>query len=517
MNIEKEMEYLAERGASGVLSESCGDYSLPDYNTDVKRILQVKARPVPSSMGFIDGDSAEYSGIVEYEVVYLDSENNLTSCAFTTDYELAMKTRGESAMGTDIRTGISGASIRLTGPRRLSARAQLVSDVHLTECDSLNIDGDAITDGSAEVKTGEARIAYSIYSEPQEREYAEELARLDGVISDEVTLLSSDCVARVEDVEAEEGSCAIKGVMEISALVKPEGECAQCYKKQIPFEQKIELEGLTEGKSVIPSVTVTSHKVSVDPTEDGVILSCSVICESRVRALSNATHSIPTDTYNRKRGVENEYEDFSYLEHIATRHHTSDVSGSVALSEIGCENMRNAVYLTASPRLAGAVACDGGVKISGDVRFSGIACQINEEGELTYCGIKYDLPFEQNVKLDCHIPDDAKVDCALVASSFACDANSDYAEFSVRLDADITLLGRRKMKRLASSEFTDEVFEKEENAITVYYPTEDETLFDIAKRFHTSPIEIAADNSFTEEVFALDGEKKVRLGKLIIR
>jgi hypothetical protein len=73
------------------------------------------------------------------------------------------------------------------------------------------------------------------------------------------------------------------------------------------------------------------------------------------------------------------------------------------------------------------------------------------------------------------------------------------------------------MKRLASSEFTDEVFEKEENAITVYYPTEDETLFDIAKRFHTSPIEIAADNSLTEEVFAEDGEIKNRPRKLIIR
>ena len=49
-----------------------------------------------------------------------------------------------------------------------------------------------------------------------------------------------------------------------------------------------------------------------------------------------------------------------------------------------------------------------------------------------------------------------------------------------------------------------EIFETDCAKITVYYPTADDTLFSVAKRFHTSPIKVARDNEITETVFASD-------------
>ena len=49
-----------------------------------------------------------------------------------------------------------------------------------------------------------------------------------------------------------------------------------------------------------------------------------------------------------------------------------------------------------------------------------------------------------------------------------------------------------------------ESFENEEARVTVYYPTSSDTLFSVAKRFHTSGLKLAGDNGITEAVFSSD-------------
>ena len=41
-------EFIKERVISQALCESVGEYSLPDYNTDIKKLLLTNARAVPS-------------------------------------------------------------------------------------------------------------------------------------------------------------------------------------------------------------------------------------------------------------------------------------------------------------------------------------------------------------------------------------------------------------------------------------------------------------------------------------
>ena len=97
------------------------------------------------------------------------------------------------------------------------------------------------------------------------------------------------------------------------------------------------------------------------------------------------------------------------------------------------------------------------------------------------------------------------------------DANT--VKLSAQLNAQTFLVVPRRVGYVSSSNTTDEVFEKESSVVTVYYPTGNETLFDIARRFHTSTIAVAADNSLTESVFA-DSDKPFAasgIKKLIIR
>ena len=49
-----------------------------------------------------------------------------------------------------------------------------------------------------------------------------------------------------------------------------------------------------------------------------------------------------------------------------------------------------------------------------------------------------------------------------------------------------------------------ESYESTGSVITVYYPTSEDTLFSVAKRFHTSSLKVARDNDISDAVFAQD-------------
>ena len=130
--METKRDFLCVRLPAILRSESAGDYTLPDYNTDVKRVLETKVEIVDSGC-FVNGDDVDISGSVSYEVLYLDSENELASCSFTTDFDTSVKSDGEAMVGCSAMARVDGYSVRLVGPRRFSVKAQVVTEIKISE------------------------------------------------------------------------------------------------------------------------------------------------------------------------------------------------------------------------------------------------------------------------------------------------------------------------------------------------------------------------------------------------
>ena len=148
--MQTEKEYLIGREISSLRCESVGEYSLPDYNGDVKKILMVKTKVFPTGK-FVGDELLEFSGSVGYEVVYLDAENTVTHAEFSTDYDAAVKINAESYVDSDVRTSVSGCNIRLVGPRKMSVKCMLDNDVQISEKKSYGIVGDAFMEYEPEL------------------------------------------------------------------------------------------------------------------------------------------------------------------------------------------------------------------------------------------------------------------------------------------------------------------------------------------------------------------------------
>ena len=61
--MQTEKEYILGREINALRCESVGEYSLPDYNGDVKKVLLVKTQVYPAGK-FVGEDLLEFSGSV---------------------------------------------------------------------------------------------------------------------------------------------------------------------------------------------------------------------------------------------------------------------------------------------------------------------------------------------------------------------------------------------------------------------------------------------------------------------
>ena len=516
--MDNRMEYIAARSISGLPTESIGEYTLPDYNGDVKKILYTDARVIPSR-GFISGDLIEYSGVVLYSVIYLDSEDKLSHAELTSDYEGTVKA-AEGIRDFDIDTVLTGYSVRPVGPRKLAARSTLSSTAYVTR-DSELVSGEC--DGyEPEAKMGKIKLATVHMDKSGEREYAEELCHLDGVILDDVDVLYTDCKTEKCELTLGEEGVIYRGELAVCALIKEGDGAPFSLEKKIPFEERF-FDGAAPYLDMTdvyatPNLTVSSIKCTPSADEDGVGIVVSLITEGKVRVVGNRELEVMLDGYLVGCECERKYEELDYTESGALKEALIKVGDTLARDVIGLEGTRNILLPSAEVKIH-EVNTDEGLEITGETRFSGIACKIKEDGAPEYTQIKINVPFKEKVNNSSQFCDKSHLEYKAELVNVAIGLNNE----SVNPSADVLLRIMpscdKKVRYITSLEPGGEEEIKDESVVTVYYPEDGETLFDIAKKYKVQAIRIASVNAITESVFARSDEPVRALGieKVVIR
>ena len=518
MEIKRETSYTKNIKCSDVYTESSADYSLPDYLGDVRKILFTEAALRPSGR-FAGGETIEFSGVVVYNVIYLDSENNLSSAEFTSDYDYSVKCSGENYKDSISDTRVSGYAIRLAGPRKISARASLVGSVKLSEASTVSVSGNTFdAESSPETSSKSVDVRSSAVSSVVEREYAEQVADLEGAIADEVSVIYTFAEAIAESVALEGDSACVKGKLRMNTIIKNEDQPPYSAEKVVAFEENIDANDLSSDMLLSPRLTVSSLKANVNPTDNGCEVVVNGIVEMCVVGDCNQQVDLILDAYLKSEPTENTYEDFNYLSLADSTSVKGTHNAELDRSELESDALREIILMTATPKVERVECVDGVVSIYGEVRYSGIASEQSED-KVSHVSLKFSSPFVTNVNINCQSNDNLVVDARVCAhsASASLDANKIYA--SCVLESSAIVCEEKKEKILSSSQIKEgENYESEGARITVYYPTDEDTLFSVAKRFRTSVLKVARDNDISESVFASsnpDG-KLTGVKKLII-
>ncbi len=504
MEIKTSVSYLKNQKCADVYTESQTDYVLPDYLGDVRKILFTEAVLRPSGR-FAGGDEVEFSGIVVYNLIYLDSEGELSSVEFTSDYDYSVKCSGEKYSDSVADTRVSNYSVRLVGPRKINAKASLVGTVHLSESESVNVSGDAFGgEHSPEINMGSVEVRSSKASSVSEREYAEAVEKLEGAIADEVNVIYSHAEATVDEVQAADDSVSVKGKLRMCAVIKNGEEPAYTAEKVVSFEESVEFDGVKPTMILSPEITVSSLHSTVNADETGCEVVLSGLCEMCIVGEENQQVDLILDAYLKDAPTDNSYADFNYTRIIDSATVKASHNAEISRSEVESEGLREIVFLSSTPKIEQVELCEGCVNILGEIRYSGISSEMIGE-KISYVGIKFSSPFVANVNLDCQNNDKTQVEVSLHTKNTTATLDSEKVYASCTLECSAMALEEKDVSILSAMSVSDtESYESDGAKITVYYPSSDDTLFSVAKRFHTSSVKIAKDNDITESVFASD-------------
>ena len=109
---------------------------------------------------------------------------------------------------------------------------------------------------------------------------------------------------------------------------------------------------------------------------------------------------------------------------------------------------------------------------------------------------------------------------SLVATSCEGRVGEDGISLTAELGIDLDLISTATYHRLSRIDAVGEAqVHDSQGRILVYYPDRDDTLFSVARRFHTTPKKVAIDNALTESALADRGDSSSLHGveRLIIK
>ena len=496
---------------------SC-DYILPDYLGEVRKILFTEARAVPLPT-YMNGEDACVSGTVHFKMVYMDSENRLSSAEFSEDYEATEHLSSDGLIGVSAHTSTQGYSMRLLGPRKISAKAKI--EVNLTEVSERDSEVSGLVDGGEiEVATDSILVADTVICESVEREYAEELTFLEGAISDEIEIPYSAVDSVVEECRVKDGEIWVSGEHTVSALVKCGDEPVYLMKREIPFAESFSAESLADGMYAVCDAYATSLKLNRNPTDTGTSLTASLIVEYIPTALGNREATVITDGYMKDRGTRTEHTELEVEELIYASAVSEKIESAATLESLSLIGIRDLLSVGAEVGVSSIEACEGGIRVNCDIRFSGVACEVNEDSAVTYLPLKHVAKLTKEIALNTGKSAEIRSEIMPKICFAEGHIDGDNVCLSATVMLDAAVYEKKSYKTLASIEATEEVFESfDGKTIYVYYPDADDTLFSVARKFHTTTEKIAIDNALTEAAVAdKNGSSSLLgIGKLIIR
>ena len=495
--MEKDIEFVRSIGFGEVFAESASEYVMPDYEPDVRKILFSEAEVRPAGK-FIGENEAEFNGIVVYNVIYSDAEGKISGVSFNSDYRLVVKCPGISIENVLIEPRVTNFALRLLSPRKLSAKCSVSASVRVNERQRLCPNGDAFEEKGKEEKRKSVMIRESQCSEMLEREFAEELKRLDGAIEDEVKVIYAKATPITEFSEICDTGAHIKGEIRLCALIVNGDAPVNLVERNIVLDEIVPFEGIDAETKLIPEILVTSEKAPVKADEDGCTVVFSVIAELTARGEKNVVAKMLTDAYLTDYPTDNKYSDYRYTELFDVVSINERHTAQIPRSEIEEGIIREIPFVKAEPRIESVRLEEKNIVVSMEMRYLGIASEANDDGSISYSPIKHTANYTVSVKNSCQ--DAEKMTAEVRVNSCTADANMDAKTIYLSAPVNISLiLSKENSERLLTECFVRRAEKYEDNGalVTVYYPEAEESLFDVAKRFHVSIERIEECNAGT--------------------
>lgn len=476
-----------------LVTDLTGDYSLPDYQPEIKRLLRIRATVMPPDT-YVGAGSAELSGTIHYCILYAANDGSLYSVNQSDEYRFSipmeMTSEFDPSQGILCQAEILPETVggRVAAPRRLSIKCRLRGMAHVLGMRQLF----AQSTGSADAD-GVQRLLGSVSCA---RIYtgAGEAFRLGDEIlcegGDDLRVILGE--GQVFVTEAVSGSECVncRGEVSLKLLICHEGsqEPPTTLTRRIPFQESVALDGARVDCDACAHGMISEINLTV---EEGRIL-VDLSARLCVRTQRNETVSYTRDLYSTKQETRCVYQTRELPVAGQCINGNFSLNTALPLSEAGIRPGDGVVDVSMTPGQL-MLECERGKRIlSGKCR-----CHVILAGKEEYSAQELEIPFRYDLGGG-GARDDGSSWSATV-DVISCRGRVDGERIGLDAELAVALATRsiHRVEMLSEVELGKPV-ERSAAVCTVCYPSREDTLWSVSKRYHQPVEQISARNSLSD-------------------
>lgn len=490
-------------------SEHQKDFILPDTVDDAKRILCYNVMLRPDDSYISVGGKLEYSGELCCFALLLADSGELDGVEFSFDYSgsaaIPEEIAEDSSCAVNADIAVQSCALRLTNPRKLSARIRLAADTEAyaegTAAPELTVnEGGKRSEASSSVAATVCRDEKTIRAARRSKIRAGRLMIAEDIELDrsypEIGRVLYQTVSVVSGgAHGEEGGAVIEGELCYTCIYLHEtaeegGELKREYVtavKRFPFSEKLALESF--GGSTAAHLTVEG--ISANAVENSAgerrLIELDVTVGVELESCENIECSVTTDAFST-----------AFEGSCGTRHiDVSELEG-VYSAEFNAVGKISDSALGEGERAAACFGRLAELSLERDSEAGEFMLAVGEldvtvliESGGSYSSVESTVPFR--ARLTIPDPQTEGVESSVTAGIRALDCRTSDGGLEASAEISICALICGVTGEEIVSEVTLEMSKPHEGRrtpLTVYYPAPEERTFEIAKRYKVAPASV---------------------------
>lgn len=472
------------------------EINLPDYCADILRILKCTVTPCVVSSK-ITGDRACADGNLLMRIVYCDEEDNICSVEQTVPFSKMIE-KGADIDGTLFVTPKTEyVNCRAVSRRKAEIRGNVRFVFKICRVLPAEFIDNIETQG-IESRGGEIQFSSVTACECKQFPISE-TAEIPRDYLPAQRIVHTCAVPILNEAKIIKGKLLLKGEISVGIIYcadKNKGECTQ-FDYSIPVSQVTDVPGASEEGFADVCLRVISCDISAREDSDGEqrFFDINLVVCARINTYINKNSAYISDAYSTSGELAAEYETVEFYNHSQNINDTFTCREAFDFSAVSAQKIL-AVWF-GEPEFRS----DGEIKsIKGKVPVNFILS--DSDGKPVFC--ERELDFDYGFKNSVCIPGIPSVS----VSGHSCSplsAGSAEVKAELIIIADTFTVSERRALVLA--ELGEETVKTDRAGIVVYFPDEDEKLWDIARKYGSTQQAIQKENGISGD--ELDAGKPI--------
>lgn len=467
-----------------ICGEAGGDYTLPDYLAEVRRVLRADCSPVPAGQ-YASGGQTSAGGEAVFHLLYTDPDGNLAAAPLTGSYEVTFPSGdGVSLMAEPEAEGIT---CRPQSARKVTLKTGIC--MHPTVVETEVLPAEPHPEGAGEIACLRTNIhtAQTTPFSSSDIRVSESVKAEAGAVPLTVTgnLLVREC-------RPERGGVRVRGDVWLSALCRGADGMPQSLRTKIPLEEFIPADGVTPDDSAV--AWGSCRNLSLTSSGDaGISMTFDTLVDIWGIAVSSGEASPVTDMYATGCAL-----------HVTTRPVTSRWYPAAVCANFSvdggedyrCDGEVRVVDAAGTAKATDCRAEGNDAVLDGEIR---VSCILHSD-ENGYTPESFPVPFR--VRIPLRQPLDASAKMRVTVRCLAADCRAIAGRITADCEIAVTLVATQtdtcEAVVAAEAQQDDTVSHPAGEMIAVYLRDGD-TLWGIGKRYHVPLSQLIRDNNLPQD------------------